>query len=63
MEITQAFDNTFQEHSLPSQQEDGTLVKGKTRHHLQKKRLHRNETDCDLWVCSKSAAFLTFRSL
>lgn len=62
MEITQAFENTFQKHSLPLQQESGTFVKGKTCHHLQKKGLHRNETNSDLWFCSKSAAFLTFRS-
>lgn len=62
MEITQAFENTFQEHSLPSLQEDGTFVKGRTCHHLQKKGLHGNERDSGLWSCSKSAAFLTFRS-
>lgn len=36
MEITQAFENTFQEHSLPSLQEDGTFVKGRTGRRLQK---------------------------
>lgn len=45
-----------------TQQEDGTFVKEKTCHHLQKKGLHRKEADSDLWFCSKSAAFLTFRS-
>lgn len=37
MEIIQAFENIFQEHSLPSLQEDGTFVKGRICHHLQKK--------------------------
>lgn len=51
MEITQAFANTFQGHALPLLQEDGTFVKGRTCHHMQKKGLYGNERDYGLWSC------------
>lgn len=62
MEITQAFENTCRERSLLSPQEDYTFLKGRACYRLQKKGLCGNERDSGLWSCSKSAAFLTFRS-
>lgn len=62
MEITQAFEDAHRERSLPSPQEEDTFLKGRACYRLQKKGLCGNERDSGLWSCSKSAAFLTFRS-
>lgn len=62
MEITQAFEDAHHERSLPPPQEEDTFLKGRACYRLQKKGLCGNERDSGLWSCSKSAAFLTFRS-